>query len=73
MNLNFINNGVGVIGVAVNWFVKKIPLIILLIGLYYLGKFGWRSYKKYIFGTEHDFLSKYLIRMGAKEDSNKPV
>ncbi len=67
MALSSINNIIGSFGGLINWFIKKIPLIIILVGLYYLGKFGWKSYKKYIFGTDKDFLSKFLIRMSVKE------
>ena len=62
-----INSIIGMFGAAVNWFVKKIPLILLFVGLYYLGKYSWIGYKKYIFGTEYDFLSRFLIRVSGKK------
>ncbi len=67
MNLNIINKSIGLFGSGINWIIKKIPLIIILVGLYYLGKFGWKSYKKYIFGTEYDYLSKFFVRMNEKK------
>ena len=67
MNLSIVNTMIGFFGTVINWIVKKIPWIIVLVCIYYLGKFGWKSYKKYILGTEYDFLSKFLIRMSARK------
>ena len=67
-----INSIIGMFGDAVNWFTKKILIIILFVGLYYAGKFGWKYYKKYIFGTEYDFLSRFMIRVSLRE-KDEPV